>query len=329
MAINLDNVKAITHDNKDVIKIEDSNGNTIWTKPPQDKYIYYLGGTTSLALNTRTLEATPFNAGTNTFPSSHTEWTDGTDVFISRGSLTDSKYQRRIRFNGTSTDSVSKTSWTGLPSTFYGYNVFTDGTDVYYADSGINSVYKRTAGTNTWTSYTIGNTMTGYSGNNIFRFKGVTYCIKDSNHVVKWNTSTNQWTFVKNDSGTVQNLSGKNFWSPDGTHLFYTDGSFNYKVNPRDFSFSICFWSGASTSSTAVDNMFMIGSDVYMTVVVSSAFVTYKLDLTSVGSTTLVWTDATSEFTLPSGRSFYQPVVDEDGDATPSCGFGPKARDFN
>ena len=31
MSINLDNVKAITHNNKDVIKIEDSNGNVIWS----------------------------------------------------------------------------------------------------------------------------------------------------------------------------------------------------------------------------------------------------------------------------------------------------------
>lgn len=35
MAINLDNVKSITHNNKTVVKIEDSNGNTIWEVPTQ------------------------------------------------------------------------------------------------------------------------------------------------------------------------------------------------------------------------------------------------------------------------------------------------------
>lgn len=50
MAINLDNVKAIVHNNKDVIKIEDSNGNTIWqaTSTKELDYITLSGYTSTL-----------------------------------------------------------------------------------------------------------------------------------------------------------------------------------------------------------------------------------------------------------------------------------------
>lgn len=54
MAIDMTTVKAITHNNKDVIKIEDSNGRTLWEKAPtvQLTRIAISGYTTRLEVNT-------------------------------------------------------------------------------------------------------------------------------------------------------------------------------------------------------------------------------------------------------------------------------------
>lgn len=319
MSINLDNVKAITHNSKDVIKIEDSNGNTIWQKPQVDKLIYRLQTTNSVVLNTRTLEFTKFNSGNNGRTSQGNAWTDGTDVFYSDGSL-----QRKIDFDGTST-STSSVTWSGV-SDMVGNGTFTDGTDVFYSSSDINSVYKLTKGTSTWSSYTFGGTSSSYSSSNIFRFNGVTYCSLDSNHIKYLNNGS--WAFKRNVQGTVTTISGQYFWSPDDIHLFYTDGTNNWKMNTSDFSYSNSYWSGATASSTSVKNMFMFGSNTYVVQGTTGNYTIYQLDLTSLDSSTLVWTDVTSQFTIPSDVTISGYWIDEGGYASPICGLGVKAKDF-
>ena len=332
MSINLDNVTAIVHNNKDVIKIEDSNGNVIWQQQSGDKYLFRLNSNTSTALNTRTLEFTKFDAGSsNSNAVEGNCWTDGTNVYLSRGNgtITDSRYQRVVNFNGNTVSTSPANTWNGGPSTLLGcYTFTTNGTDIYASTSSINNVYKLTPSTKEWVSSSLSGTSSGYKSTDIFKFGGVTYCIYDSNHIKMYNTTTNQWGFKKNQSGSAYTMQGKYFWSPDGVHLFYTDGTYNLKYNASTFDTVNSYWSGPTASSSSVQNMFKIDNDTYLITGTTNNWVIYKLDNTTLDNTTLTWTDVTSQFTIPADTYIMGIYIDEDGVSGPQCGYGLKARDL-
>lgn len=170
MAINLDNVKAITHNNKDVIKIEDSNGNVIWSKAPAGfNDLYYVGKIYSSYLNveysnkidTQAGTSTPETYMSNVLPNAayHTTYfTDGTKIYIIGPVYTKNTTTQNL--NKLAVDqNFSYICFDYLPLTapsnisIQPNEVFTDGVNIYttYGDE----IYKinLSAGTTTQVNY--------------------------------------------------------------------------------------------------------------------------------------------------------------------------------
>ena len=172
MAINLDNVKSITHNNKDVIKIEDSNGNVIWSKGPQPfGTLFYLSrlknSYTSKNYYNKVIPSTGV-VTQNTYPSNvfptwntqHPFFTDGTDIYMlgNLWSETDTSAQsnKLAKEQGYSYGCFNWDSIT-VPSgkAFHASNIFSDGTNIYISPATTEtSVYSFNKSTHTFTQIT-------------------------------------------------------------------------------------------------------------------------------------------------------------------------------
>ena len=144
---------------------------------------------------------------------------------------------------------VPKT-WSGLTS-FYGYNVWTDGDDLYYSTSGNNYVLNKATSawsTKTWTG------LTSVVGSRVWVYSSSVYCTPGTNYTYTLNKGTSTWSEsyysdVKVDnvyvpvSAKPQYSNGQNYgwyfdpnnrgWRSGGATNFYpsycwNDGEYDY-----------------------------------------------------------------------------------------------------
>lgn len=135
MSINLDNVTAIVHNNKDVIKIEDSNGNVIWQSGPSYYSNIFCNCPTPFASNqfdpqTQTVSAktwtnAPTDAAASTFSGRYVTVWKGNAYYIDGSSQA---YKLDL-----ATSTWSTVPWPSYIN--YTYYLWTDGNHLYYSNS--------------------------------------------------------------------------------------------------------------------------------------------------------------------------------------------------
>lgn len=225
MAINLNNVKAITHNNKDVIKIEDSNGNIIWEKEQLELIIpcRFAVSSSSYATSTGTLEPGTINIdqdGTS-MPFTKTVyfipyylWSDGDYWYIDSSS--NSVHYKFDLVN----ESVTSNTWNVSNNNIEGDKIWTDGTDIY-CSNGNGSTYLFDKTNKTWSSINFG------SGD-VSTIYGQ-YVWSDGTDVYYGYSGTN-YTFHKSDRSwhndgapSFSSFDGRYVWT-DGTEIYYDNG---------------------------------------------------------------------------------------------------------
>lgn len=267
MSINLDNVTAITHNNKDVIKIEDSNGNVIWNKVTYFTNLYanttynYVPLSEEIDAANKSTSSKTWN-GLSSFDGNYI-WSDGTNIYYSGGSTqyvldvststwTAKTWNGLATFDGTnvwydgtnfhcdvatthyildlSTSTWSVQTWNGFTGNFTGKNVWSDGTNIYL-DSGSTVHYVLDVSTSTWVAHTW-NGLSSVSGGGMCKINNDIYYIS-SGKGYKLDVSTS--TF-----GPEITVTGWNAASANGDALWFdgTDYYFYYTRNQQSSPYS-------------------------------------------------------------------------------------------
>lgn len=214
MAIDMSTVKAITHNNKDVVKIEDSLGNVLWQKVHD---IIYMSSSTSyqyeldnLVWNTKT-----WTGFTNLY--GNCIWSDGTNIYYSGGG-TNTQYG----LDETNLTWSTKT-WTGL-SNVYGNCIWTDGTNIYHSRNGVTHKLVNGAWqSKTWT----GGNWASLDGDYIWTDGTDIYCTRSRTTYVL-DMANDGWSALTSAnlpaSGSNPPGQGWDMWS-DGIDYYYSYGS--------------------------------------------------------------------------------------------------------
>lgn len=280
MAINLDNVTAITHNNKDVIKIEDSQGRIIWQLPSTQETLYY-SYESGATIFQKKLENDTFSEVTwgIAHPSEGNNiWSDGEHVYYSKGS-------NHYVLNESDMTWSTKT-WNVLTN-FDGNYVWTDGTDIYYSTGSSQYVLNKT--TSTWNPKTWGG-YTRIGGNNVWYLNvdSHTYTIfSNGTSQYYFDTGNSAWrTFNWSASGSaITNFSGYNVWTY-GTNTYLSQGNKTYVLSYASGS----KWTEITSNGTTLitgGKIFKYNGELYGTEN-SSPYQMYKL--TSADRTQVTWT---------------------------------------
>lgn len=276
MAINLDNVKAITHNNKEVIKIEDSNGNVIWKKAPD--VIYFSNYSTSTSPAT----AITYKIENDTWsPQSwnynmvkgNEIWTDGTHIYWN-GANIGSKV-----LNETTMEWENK-SWPEFQGIWSGTKVFEFKGDIYYSSGADHRIYNKTTGAWEDASTMFPGLPVSFEGDSFWTDGIFYYYTSGANKYCYYGT---QWTSI-NWSGGIGNFSGYHTWT-DGTNTYCTHNNTVYYHTPRSTRWTAITSNGPTNYNGT--RTFKYNGDVYM-IQNSSPYEMYKL--TSSDTTQVTWT---------------------------------------
>ena len=280
MSINLDNVKAITHNNKDVIKIEDSQGRIIWQLPSTSEILYY-SIENAVAVIQKKLQDDAFSDvtwGTYRPLKGNSIWSDGDYIYYSESG-------NNYVFNE-STTTWSETSFNGM-NDFDGNNVWTDGTNIYYSSGTTQKVLDKN--TKTWSDKTWIN-LTNFGGNNVWTAAGrIFYSSSGTNYEL--NVSTDTWTSFS-FTPSITSIAGYQIWT-DGTNIYWNNYSSNtgqmrrivLDYNPGVHALYTCGSNG--TNKYMGSRTFKYKGDIYM-IESASPYQMYKL--TSSNTSQVTWT---------------------------------------
>lgn len=274
MSINLDNVKAIVHNNKNVKKIENSHG-IIWQKttpPVVTENYYYINGTTCYKLDFTNKTLTPYT----------------------RSGVTSGNGGQIIGFNNKLYLFNNNTAKVAI--TFDDTNHIITGTNegtITYAVNG-NNIYKlpdwnyfiqanNTSGTDPITpvkvnsDWTAGTEAQQYPrGNCTFIYNGVLYGSVSTNtggrDLYKWDTTTNTWV-TQSDIVTQAGYT-YNIWVY-GNRLLYDAGADHKEYNFNTKTWDIHIWTGAISFNGA--GVFMADGQVYILGGTSTSRNVYKV----------------------------------------------------
>lgn len=335
MAIDMTTVKAISYNNKDVVKIEDGQGNVLWQKE-QVNYIYcpLPEPNHAFKINPNTLEVTPITGTTANLTGNI--WTDGTNVYYSSGSTTSSTYQQKVSFSSTAITSQSNANYFTGTTTFTGQGTFANNGKIFVQDTSGKSntkVLDVSTGTFSGQSFSGATTLNSMTATWIFRFNGTIYAQRyaDGVYYLKNDTNEYQWRNIKNGSSGSSRYGGTGYWTPDGTHLFYDDTSYHVSItNLTNFTETNHYYTGLTI--TQPRNIFKMNNNVYAINYESSTYKFYQLDMTTLDSSTTVWTDVTSQFTIDPNLSmvgYTCDMYDSNGDTVSCwCGRGVQSSDL-
>lgn len=233
-------------------------------------------------------------------------------------------YINRITQNGTSEvvfEPITNTLTPSSPHKMNGYNIWTDGTDIYYS-GGNNLHYQLTSETDTelvWTKITWGG-LSVFSGNNVWTDGDNIYFSSNTTHYVldkvekTWSVQT--WNGLTNFSGSA-------VWS-DGTDIYYCAGaaSTRYILDKDTHT-----WSSVADKWTGLANMygyymFTDGTDLYHAIIqlVSGGW-SYTTTLHKLEGTK--FTQITPNFNYASTAGFNGGTVWKYKGKIRSCDLGP------
>lgn len=245
MAINLDNVKSITHNNKEVVKIEDSNGNTIWQK----KYNQYMYGYTCQldTLNKAFGNGFGYTSDYNVLEGQRV-WYDGTDFILQIGAKA-----YKVNFSTKRFTNYNPTGAGSLPTDNTWPLIWFDGTNVIWG----GSTYDKS--TNSWSGNSPWGTHAPRTTPGVFLFKGNLYYCNGVNKLklldTDRHTDDTEITFSSNfNSGGASDYYGVYAWSPDGNRLFWSSDGYQSILDVDTGTTTYITWTG--------DLNYFIGADV-------------------------------------------------------------------
>ena len=144
-------------------------------------------------------------------------------------------------------------TWSGFTSV-YGFNVWTDGTDIYYS-YGENQ-YVLDKSTSTWSVKTW-NGLSSFPGNGVWSDgTDIYYSYERNQYVLDKSTST--WS-VKTWNG-LDSFSRSGVWS-DGTDIYYSNRSEQFVLDKSTSTWSVKTWNGLS--SFYGNSVWSDGTDIY------------------------------------------------------------------
>ena len=178
-------------------------------------------------------------------------------------------------------DAWDSKTWTGLTS-FYGTNVWTDGTDIYYSANTTQYVLNKS--TSTWSTKTwLGrNTI---SGKRVWTDNYNIYCSEGRNAQYVLNKSTGEWltkTWLGYDS-----VYGEHIWKDD-TNIYYSRNEYQYVLDKSTDTWVQKSWSGLSTFNG--DYVWTDGTNIYF----SDASEQYVLNKSTSTWVQKTWTGLSS-----------------------------------
>lgn len=191
------------------------------------------------------------------------------------------------------TSGWAQKTWPGGASSSYGYNVWTDGEEIYYSSGSNHYVLDKTTSTwstKTWTGLTSFNGINVWSdGENIY------YSYDGTNYVLDKSTST--WS-TKSWSG-LSSFRGQYIWDDDD-NVYYSYDNVNKVLNKNTGAWQNKLWNGCAYVNGY--NVWKDGDTVYFSGGNDSQFVLNKATKTwepktwngiSIGSLTgqRIWTD--------------------------------------
>lgn len=224
MAIDMTTVKAISYNNKDVVKIEDGQGNILWQAgtPPTPVDFLYVASSSSANYQFEIINDTVSRkTWIGVQPAAPQMWYDGTEI-------------RYNPSNYTWTLDTSTNTWTRASSgiSLNGGDMWSDGTNIYAGNAnGAQYIYDKV--NKTWSPYTWGTPVDGITSPAGWKIwsDGTNYLCSPANDskTYKLDTNTNAWEYY-----FTGNWDAREFWSPDGGNTIYysNNGTKRYdKVN--------------------------------------------------------------------------------------------------
>ena len=232
MAIDMTTVKAISYNNKDVVKIEDSLGHILWQVGTPVVDLFYVSSQNTSTYqyektnDTVSSKTWTMSTGSNR-PVASQIWYDGTEI-------------RWNTNNYTWTLNTSTDTWTRASSgiALNGGDIWSDGTNIYAGSISAQYVYDKV--NKTWSTYTWGTPVDGITkpaGWKIWSDGTNFLCspANDNDRVYKLDTNTNAWEYYFTSNITIDTRCT---WSPDGGNTIYRSqtnspsGTYKYdKIN--------------------------------------------------------------------------------------------------
>lgn len=156
-------------------------------------------------------------------------------------------YTNKYKFNLINNIKTWETvTWTNYPSaivTFYSYNIWNDGTNVYYSMGGSSSNYIIDCSTNTWTS--ISDNWNHVYGEDVWKIDNDhIYMSHEDDYEFEFDKANNTWS-NKTWNGFIT-FEGDYMWT-DGTDLYYSEGYIQKKFIEADNKWTNMTWSGLTT----------------------------------------------------------------------------------
>lgn len=154
----------------------------------------------------------------------------------------------------------------------YGYDVWTDGENIYYSNASSQYVFNKS--TSTWSTKTWGD-LTPIYGRRVWTDGENIYYSYSSNQYIL-NRATGTWE-SKTWSG-LTSFDGLNVWT-DGTDIYYSNAGSNYVLDKSTSTWSTKTWTGLT--GFAGSNVWTDGDNIYCSTTSTSSnfcyFYIYKL----------------------------------------------------
>jgi uncharacterized repeat protein (TIGR02543 family) len=198
-------------------------------------------------------------------------------------------------------DNFTAVSFSGL-SSFVGDNVWTDGTDTYYAVG--SSYYILDADTRTWTSISMTwKSSTAFSPNCVFNIGDNTYYIYGTTSY-KFDSSSYSWTYFSLGINNNTEYYGYYVWT-DGTNYYFSKGTKQFVFDEDTSKFVSMTWSGLTSFDG--DDVWTDGTSYYCSDYVLDSDTSTWTSVTITCPFTLfefIWTDGTNVFYSFSGHNY-------------------------
>ena len=169
-------------------------------------------------------------------------------------------------------------TWSGL-SNYYGGNVWTDGTDVYYSQGSTQYVLDRA--NSVWISKTWSG-LTNFYGSKVWTDgEDIYYSDYEYGEQYVLNKATSTWTYKQWSGFTI--LNGANIWT-DGEDTYYSYDQYQYVLDKANSTWISKSWNGGLSSFRA-SNVWTDGENIYY----SQGSAQYILDKATSTWNTKTW----------------------------------------
>lgn len=237
MAIDMTTVKAISYNNKDVVKIEDSLGHILWqisTPPtPTDEPIFLSRDSTQYKLENNTISSQTWSDLTSF--RGNGVWSDGTNICYTQSSTTTTSYKLDTTTN----------TWSSFTTniSLAGNLIYSDGNGGVYYSNG-SSHYELDKTTGNWSGFNWKYVGTGtkptFTGNLVVKINNKFY-VYSANYILELDFATKTMTNLNAPSAMRGN--GFNVWT-DGTNYYFSSNNTQRIIDIDNMTYTNVTWNG-------------------------------------------------------------------------------------